>query len=153
MLKPQKILVPIDFSETSAKAVQYGSEFARTFGAELTLCYVFEPPIMPMAVGFGAMPPVMMDEIRPKIQERLDGYVSENVHEKVKVDTKMLDGTPFVEIVRYARDAGKDLIIMPTHGRSGIAHMFLGSTTERVVRKAPCPVLVLRSEEQEFIRP
>ena len=105
------------------------------------------------AVGFGAMPPVMMDEIRPKIQERLDEYVEKFVHEKVKVDSKMLDGTPFVEIVRYARDEKKDLIIMPTHGRSGIAHMFLGSTTERVVRKAPCPVLVLRDEEQEFIRP
>jgi len=65
----------------------------------------------------------------------------------------VLDGTPFVEIVRYAGEAAIDLIIMPTHGHTGLAHMIIGSTTERVIRKAPCPVLVLRDEEREFVQP
>ena len=67
--------------------------------------------------------------------------------------TKVLNGVPFVEIIRYARESEMDLIVMGTHGRTGLGHLLIGSVTERVVRKSPCPVLTVKHPEHEFVMP
>ena len=154
MLQPTKILVPVDFSEFTTKAIQYGSEFAKTFDAELLLCHVLELPFYPIAIGLGsAPPPIISDEVVPEIQKRLTALAEGLQESGVRATHAVVEGTPFVEIVQLARDRKIDLIIMPTHGRTGIAHMIIGSTAERVVRKAPCPVLVVRDGERECVHP
>jgi nucleotide-binding universal stress UspA family protein len=153
MLKPTKILVPVDFSDYSAKAIQYGAEFARTFDAELVICHVLEMPVYPVSVGMGSVPPIMAADVMPDVKRRLETTVAESVGDGLEVTQVIREGTPFVEIVQLAKSAGVDLIVMPTHGRTGISHLIIGSTAERVVRKAPCPVLVVRDEEREFVHP
>ena len=153
MLNPRKILVPVDFSDYSEKAMQYGNEFARTFGAEVVLLHVLEIPVYPVAVGLGSVPPIMTDDLMPEVEKRLEADAVKFFGEGVNVKRVVREGAPFVEIVQLARDDKVDLIIMPTHGRTGLSHVFLGSTAERVVRKAPCAVLVVRDSEQEFVRP
>jgi nucleotide-binding universal stress UspA family protein len=64
-----------------------------------------------------------------------------------------LNGVPFVEIIRYARESGMDLIVMGAHGRTGLGHLLIGSVTERVVRKSSCPVLTVKHPEHEFVMP
>ena len=153
MLSPRKILVPVDFSEYSENALRYGSEFAKAFGAELVLCHVLEMPVYPVAIGLGSVPPIMTDDLMPDIEKRLEQDAAKCVDPELKVKMVVREGAPFVEIVHIARDEEVDLIIMPTHGRTGLSHVFMGSTAERVVRKAPCPVLVVRDGQREFVHP
>jgi len=77
--------------------------------------------------------------------------VREQMADVPGVRTKIVIGRPFVEIVQYAKDEAIDMIIIATHGRSGLQHVLMGSVVDRVVRKAPCPVLVVRSQEHEFL--
>jgi nucleotide-binding universal stress UspA family protein len=86
-------------------------------------------------------------------KEQLEQFVPADWRAKHQVTLACQRGTPFVEIVRYARREVIDLIVMGTHGRGAIAHMLLGSVAERVIRKAPCPVLTVRPEEHEFVMP
>jgi nucleotide-binding universal stress UspA family protein len=151
MISMKKILVPTDFSEHSTKAVRYGEELALKFGATLDLIHTVETQPILYAEG-GAFP-------FESIKELLDGAAAEL--EKVEIDSagqlevsrRVCDGSPFVEIVRHAKEHSVDLIVMGTHGRGAIAHMLLGSVAERVVRKAPCPVLIVRDEEHDFVMP
>ena len=153
MLKPTKILVPVDFSEFSAKAVQYGSEFAKTFDAELILGHVLEIPTYPMGMGMEAAAPMYISaDVTPVVEERLDKLMKEHVAKGVKVRRWVRESTtPFLEIIQMAKDEDVDLIIMPTHGRTGLSHLIIGSTAERVVRQAPCPVLVVRQHEKDIV--
>ena len=80
-------------------------------------------------------------------------FIREQGLERFSVHPEVREGTPFAEIVRCARDKDIDLIVMGTHGHTGLAHMLLGSVTEKVVRKAPCPVLTVRHPEHEFVHP
>ena len=141
----KKILVPIDFSESSRKALRYAIPFARQFGAEVTLLHVVQPypPVPEMA-------PVDVDMIQDAEQE-LKAFQPEL--EKA-VDSHLLVrvGTPHLAIIEAAKNLEIDLIILSTHGRTGLAHVLLGSTAEKVVRHATCPILVVREDEREFVR-
>ena len=151
MIRMMKILVPTDFSEHSTKAVQYGAALAAKFGAELHLLHSLEA--IPILGGEGSFyPPDSEAEREAAAVKQLDD-VKRDISDDVKVVLQAKLGHPFVEIVRYAKDAGIDLIVIGTHGRGAIAHMLLGSVAERVVRKAPCPVLAVRDEEHEFVLP
>jgi len=86
-------------------------------------------------------------------RERLQNLLTEVDRDRFKAELVTRRGSPFVEIVRYAKDRDIDLIVMGTHGRGPIAHMLLGSVAEQVVRKAPCPVLTVRHPEHEFVMP
>ena len=154
MLQLKKILVPIDFSEFTSKALEHGREFAKTFDAELLLCHVLELPFYPVAIGMGSgPPPILFDDLLPEIEKRLVALEQELLESGLRATHEVVEGKPFVEIVRLAREQKIDLIIMPTHGRTGLSHMIIGSTAERVVRKAPCPVLVLRDDQRQFVHP
>ena len=151
MIDLKRILVATDFSDHSSKAVQYGAELAAKFDAELHLLHAVDPT--PIAYGEGAFyPPNSTTEIIAAAAQQLDELSLGSVA-NVRVTRKVIEGTPFVEIVRYAKESTADLLIIGTHGRGAVAHMLLGSVAEKVVRKAPCPVLVVRDEEHDFVMP
>lgn len=147
--KLNKILVPVDFSECSNKAVQYAETMAKQFGAELILLHVVEE-YLPTSELVLLDTTALLREVRDtakrdvtKLRDQLDPHL--------KAAAEVRSGTPYNEIVRTAKQLDADLIIMSTHGRTGFAHTFMGSTTERVVRHAACPVLVVRERERDFV--
>ena len=147
--KLKKILVPVDFSDCSAKALQDAVPFAKQFDAELILLHVAQlslsVPEMP-AVDIG----LSQRQIRESGQKELE-TLQQSLADEIPVETAVRLGTPHVEIIAAAKELDIDLIILATHGRTGLAHVFLGSTAERVVRHAGCPVLVVREREREFV--
>jgi nucleotide-binding universal stress UspA family protein len=133
----KKILVPVDFSDCSKYALQYAASFAKQFGAELQLVHVVEPyPAVP------EMYPIDVESLQDG-KAQLD-TLRESLGEDVRARVSLRTGQPYNEITQAAADGQADLIIISTHGRKGLTRMLLGSTTEKVVRQAPCPVLVVR---------
>ena len=151
MIFLKTILVPTDFSEHSEKAVQYGAELASKFGAALHLLHTVDTTPVLYGEG-GAFPFESAEEIVAVAAKQLDQIEVESLG-KERLVRRACQGTPFVEIVRYAKENNVDLIVLGTHGRGAIAHMLLGSVAEKVVRKAPCPVLVVREQEHDFVMP
>ncbi len=151
MITLKTILVPTDFSEHSAKALLYGSELAKKFGAELHVLHAVEQT--PLMYGEGAyVAPETEAEIEAAASKQLEGLLADS-SDDLKVVRKVQHGHPFVETIRYAKEHDIGLIVLGTHGRGAVAHMLLGSVAEKVVRKAPCPVLTVRDEEHEFVMP
>ncbi len=151
-IKLKKILVPIDFSDHSKKALRYALPFARQFSASLEVMYVVEPTIYPSDFGFGQVGfPDVEKELQEKATQELLALIDEHGSNDVRAVPVVSTGIPFVEITTYAQTEGIDLIIIATHGRSGVEHILFGSTAEKIIRKAPCPVLVVRAEEHDFI--
>lgn len=153
MAQFKRILFATDFSETSAYAVEHALLMARTFGAELHVLHVLETEIPIMMDGVSYLPPNYFDEIEKITAERLESVVARGDRAKLSVTLVMRRGAPFVEIVRYAHDQKMDLIVLGTHGRGALAHVFLGNIAEKVVRQAPCPVLTVRHPKHEFATP
>ena len=145
----RKILMPVDFSACAKKTLAYAIPFAKMFGAELTLLYVLEPyPAVPELAAMDVE--AMQLQARESCRETLT-KLHQGIPAEVASKSELRLGNPPFEIVQAAKDLGTDLIILSTHGRTGLRHVFLGSTTERVVRHANCPVLVVREEEHEFV--
>ncbi|MDI6804675.1 MAG: universal stress protein [Bacteroidota bacterium] len=148
----KKILVPIDFSDFSKNALKYAVPFAKQFGAEIILVYVVEPTIYPADFSFGQVGfPSMEAEIYKRGKTELDKLAEKEIQGIVQARTRVETGKPFVEINRVAKEEEVDLIIIATHGHTGVEHIIFGSTAEKVVRKAPCPVLSIRTPEHEFV--
>jgi nucleotide-binding universal stress UspA family protein len=144
-----KILVPIDFSVHSKNALKYAVPLARQFEASLHLVYVVEPTIYPADLGFGQVVlPGIEDELRQKGQAELNELVAKEIGRTVKATATVRTGTPSQEILSEAEERGVDLIVVATHGHSGVEHMLFGSTAERIVRKSHCPVLTIRPGQQ-----
>jgi len=150
-----RILVPTDFSKFSQAALTYATAFAEKFDAELHLLHVVQNLAMMIPDSVNVMPPVgpSVEQLTHAVTEALDRLVVENHLESRKIRKAVREGTPFYEIIQYAKEADIDLIVMGTHGHSGLVHVLLGSVTEKVVRKAPCPVLTVRHPEHEFVHP
>ena len=146
-----KVLVPIDFSDYSKSALRYAVNFAKSFNAEIILIYVVEPVIYPPDFSMGqiAMPSINT-EWDDRAKDELQKLAKSEIIGAVKVKTIIKTGKPFVEIIETAKEENVDLIIIATHGRSGVEHILFGSTAEKVVRKAPCPVLTLREPLKGF---
>jgi nucleotide-binding universal stress UspA family protein len=154
MIHIQRILVATDFSEHARNALRYGAEFAKAFGAELLLCHVVEADTLIAQLppgGEGYFPPNVTERQQHLARAECEKWLNEAGVERGRVVLRV--GKAFVEIVQTARDENADLIVVGTHGRGAIAHMLLGSVAEKVVRKAPCPVLTVRSGEHEFVMP
>ena len=148
VLKLTRILVPMDFSKTSERALDYAVPLAREFGATITVLHAIEPPpysmdltYLPMGEGF----PV------GSIKKELEALAKKLVEPELLKDAIVQIGTAFEVITNVARDLEADLIVITTHGHTGLKHVFMGSTAERVVRHAPCPVLVVRRHEHESV--
>ncbi len=147
-----KILVPIDFSDYSKSALKYAVNFAKLFEAELLLIYVVEPVIYPPDFSMGQIAiPTVTTEFDERAKEELNKLSRTEIPQEIKVSTIIKTGKPFVEIIDTAVESDVDLIIIATHGHSGVEHILFGSTAEKVVRKAPCPVLTLREPVKGFL--
>ena len=141
------ILVPIDFSIHSKNALKYAVPIAEKFKASLHLVYVVEPTIYPADLGFGQVVlPGVEDELREKGGEELEALMEKEIGGRVKSTCSVRTGNPHQEILREAEDLGVAMIVVATHGHSGVEHMLFGSTADRVVRNAKCPVLTVRPE-------
>ena len=148
----RKILVPIDFSDYSKKALHYAIPFARQFNASIYLLYVVEPTIYPADFSFGQIGmPNVENELRTKGEQELQELITNEIKGAVPAQASVKVGLPFVEVVSFAKDENIELIIVATHGHTGVEHVLFGSTAEKIVRKAPCPVLVVRSDERDFV--
>jgi len=155
MIRLAKILVPVDFSDYSRSAVQYGCELAKKFSAEVTFIHVVED-IYPLIADPGMMLATPVDltrQFREGAEKGLQTFIPAEWLEGLSVKREVLTGTPFLEIVRYAREQQFDLIVITTHGRSGLAHVLMGSVAEKIVRKSTCPVLTVRPEGHNFVMP
>jgi nucleotide-binding universal stress UspA family protein len=148
--KLKRILVPTDFSEASFNAVRYAMRFAEQSGATMHLLYVIERPALNH--DFDSFPLVLPEpELTKLCKEKLLSLAGTEIEELIPVSVQVRIGKPFREIVDVARETNADLIVIATQGHSGIKHVLLGSTAELVVRYAPCPVLVVREHEHEFV--
>ncbi|PKL81576.1 MAG: universal stress protein [Ignavibacteriae bacterium HGW-Ignavibacteriae-3] len=147
----QNILAPIDFSDYSKNALKYAVQFARDFKAKLFLVYVVEPMIYPADFSMGqiAIPSTDID-LHTRAEEELKN-LAKSINSDLIVETMIRTGKPFVEIIEAAKEKDIDLIILATHGHTGVEHLLFGSTAEKVVRKAPCPVLTLREPIKGFV--
>ncbi len=150
LLKIKTILVPIDFSETSKKALIYAARMAEQFGSRIILLNVVEP----IATPDFAYNPLLLetDKVKSAAKRRLESISRDALLMPKMVERVLVRfGSPFAEITSAARTLKADLIILTTHGYTGLKHVFMGSTAERVVRHAPCPVLTVREKEHEFV--
>jgi universal stress protein A len=155
MLTLKTVLVPTDFSEASESALRYGKAMAEAFGASLHVVHVMEDLLAHAwaAEVYVSSMPQLRDEIEKESRQRLVALLSDDERQRLRAETALLAGNPFIEIIRYAKAHDVDLIVMGTHGRGPIAHMLLGSVAEKVVRKSPCPVLTVREAQHEFVMP
>jgi nucleotide-binding universal stress UspA family protein len=143
-----RILVPIDFSPHSKDALRYAVSLARRFHASIHLVYVVEPTIYPADLGFGQVVyPVFEDELIEKGNQELRNLLKDEVGTATGSTAIVRTGKPHQEILLEARERKVDLIVMATHGHSGVEHMLFGGTAERIVRHAKCPVLTVRPKE------
>ena len=142
-----KILIPVDFSPHAERAFGYGAALARRLGAELILVHVVEDPFAAGAWGGaeGYVPNVgeLLQELIAGAERQIAPWKERPVAQGLTVKTAVITGRPAQSIIEHAGSAGCDLIVMGTHGRTGLAHAVMGSVAERVVRKAPCPVLTV----------
>ncbi len=146
----KKILVPVDFSACSEKALQYAIPFARQFGASMTLVYVVH--LNYTGAEYGPIDfPLLEQQLQENGEKQLAALVKNQIRDQVPAETLVRTGRAASEIVEVAKERNIDLIIISTHGYTGLKHVFLGSTTENVVRYAPCPVLTVREHEHEFV--
>lgn len=147
--------MPTDFSKHSLYALTYGVAFAERFEAELCLLHVVQDLAVLVPDMIAVAPPVAptVAELTAGVQTAFDRLVAEHDLGRLRVRREIREGNAYTEIVRFAAEAEVDLIIMATHGYSGLTHALLGSVAERVVRKAPCPVLTVRHPEHEFVKP
>lgn len=138
----RKIMVPTDFSSYSDWAMQYAAMIAKVFKARILLVHVIEPftysvtdtlKVVDHFVALKTIAEPLLDNARKRL-----------VKKGLTVETDLLDGVPYRELLQKSRQAGVDMIVMGTHGRTGVEHFLLGSVAEKVVRLSPCPVLTVR---------
>ena len=146
----KRILVPIDFSDCSKKALQYAVALAKAHEAAVTLLYVVVP-----AYGIAEFSGIEYAQLEATMREggekELAKLSADEMRREVAVEALVRTGSPAVEIIEVARSLPADLIVISTHGHTGLTHVLLGSVAEHVVQRAPCPVFVVREEEHEIL--
>lgn len=147
----KNILVPIDFSDCSRKALQYALPLARQHEAALTLLYVVPSLSYPASEYGGIDYPSLEADLRANRDTDLATLIVKEIAGQAPADAVVRTGSPAIQIVELAKSLPADIIVIATHGHSGFKHVFLGSVAEHVVRHAPCPVLVVREREHDFL--
>ncbi len=142
MIKIKTVLCPIDYSKGSLAALEYAIHFALKESAGLCLLHVIDIRYLE---GYTPLEVANPDsETINRLKEELNEYVPADVREKVDVEGFVTVGIPVLEIINIAKEKKADVVVMGTHGRTGIAHTIMGSVAENVVRRSPCPVLTVR---------
>jgi nucleotide-binding universal stress UspA family protein len=145
------VLVPIDFSPYAELALDYAVALAQKLQARVTLLHVIQPPLVAGA-DMGTWPsPAFIDDLEKAIMEDMAGYLARLTAAGLEAESTVVHGVPFQEILETAKARQVDLIIMGTHGRTGLPHVLLGSVAEKVVRSASCPVLVARQPTPDAV--
>ena len=139
------IIFPTDFSELSLAALPWARRMADQLQADIHVIYVVEEPHIYATLDMGPVPIPSVDELTRSAEKRMANFASAHLKAIGNVTTRVLVGRPAEEVVTYAKGNNAALIIMTTHGYSGVKHVLLGSTTEAVLRHASCPVLSIRS--------
>jgi nucleotide-binding universal stress UspA family protein len=148
----QTIVVPYDFSDHARAALDTAVDLARRLESDLHLLHVVQLPAYtyPAFQGVGAALPMNLVEVRDGATQSLREIAAAIEGAPGKVEVQVVEGGSIAEMIRQsAEKLGADLIIMGTHGRTGLAHVFLGSVAERTLRGAPCPVLTVQGRDQE----
>ncbi|CAG1770559.1 Putative universal stress protein [uncultured bacterium] len=153
MVNIKNILCPIDYSVYSEMALKYAIEFAEKYQAKLYLMHVLDIRVYDINDPDLYNVNIIDEETINKLRERLLKCVNEDTKNKISVEAIIIQGVPFAEIIKAAKECKIDLIVLGTHGRTGLSHAIMGSVAEKVVRKAPCPVLTIRHPEHDFIMP
>jgi universal stress protein A len=152
MISMHKILVPTDLSACSTRALHEAHSFAAAFSATIDLLYVWSLPTLvapeSLITGMGINEQPLLDWIRSSAHELLAKFESEAKNAGITVGTSFCEpGEPATAIIERAASGAYDLLVLGTHGRTGFSHALLGSVAEKVVRRAPCPVLTVRSPD------
>ena len=149
MIRLNRILFPTDFSQCSKRAQEYACELADRFHAELHVLHVLADValMMPEPGSALSLPQNYLVDMKEDAEKALSGLLPAEWTQGKKVIRATRMGNPFVEIGHYAKEHAIDLIVLGTHGRSGVTHLLLGSVAEKVVRRSPCPVLTVHPEE------
>ena len=140
----KQILIPIDFSDYSDQALRWGISLAQKYGAQLLLLHVIPEVLEEVSARESAGEQLVID-LTAEVEAQLHEIARQGLKEGVAVDVRVADGEPADAILRMARQEKVDLIVMGTHGRTGLSHLLLGSTAEAVVRAAACPVFTVRA--------
>ena len=148
----RNILVPVDFSEHGSRALRYAVQLARVYGAEIDLLHAYEEIAIPDVYGVG---PVLLPAqmVSARIEQALEQLAAEAQHYDVPIRTHVLIGHPALTVIDFADRHETDLIVLATHGWSGLKRLLLGSVAEKVIRMAPCPVFTVRSFGRTLIEP
>ena len=146
-----KICCPVDFSEQSRVALMQAAALAARLDGEVVLVHAFLAPVYTLADGVVTGSPELLQQITDAVDKSLAMWAADGrkAHRGARFSCVALVGTPANAIVRHAKEAGCDLIVMGSHGRSGWKHLVLGSVAERVMRHADCPVMVVPSPQKE----
>lgn len=153
IVRPQRILWPTDFSTLALRGARYARAFCDTFRAHMHVIHVVAPPITPdVSVSLATDVPseYMDEEVLETCRQRLKELVTEQFA-GLDVTRDVFYGHTWSAICRYSEQTEIDLIVVATHGRTGLRHVLIGSTAERIVQHAPCPVLVVKSAEKDFV--
>ena len=145
MFEIRRILCPVDLSETSKPAFEYAVALAAQLGAELELLHVYQLPAYALPEGGLEIMADLEAELENRLQQQLNALVKHATDTSVKITTVLGKGIPYVEITHAAKQRKADLIVIGTHGRTGLAHLLIGSVAERVVRTSEVPVLSIRT--------
>lgn len=150
----KNILFPTDFSQGARAAMDYAISLARDYKARLILLYVIQDiSIAEWYIPSSLSVTDLVEDMQKSARKEMDKWAAEASAKVKDVEKMVVRGVPFVEIIKTAKDKDVDMIVIGTHGRTGIDHMLFGSTAEKVVRKSPCPVLTVRIAGKEFTMP
>lgn len=148
------ILFPTDFSNGARAAMDHAISLARDYNAKLVLLYVIQDiSIAEWYIPSSISVTDLVEDMQKSAMREMDKWYAEVSAIVKDADKMVVRGVPFVEIIKTAKDRNADMIVIGTHGRTGIDHMLFGSTAEKVVRKAPCPVLTVRIAGRDFKMP
>lgn len=162
-MKLTRILAPTDFSKYSGFALEWAAFLAQCMKAELILLHVIpeeDAQIIEEVIGEGAIAHIprglredVLEERKNKFKQQLKVVLSNDLRSSLPIEEVLKIGVPFLEIVKTAKEKDVDLIVMGTHGRTGLAHVLIGSVAEKVVHHAHCPVLTIKHPQYKFVAP
>ncbi|MFQ6113797.1 MAG: universal stress protein [bacterium] len=155
MTNIRKILVPVDFSENSRIALDWAMAFADKLDADVVLFHAFEMPdvMKEPAQKHMLLNKDMIGRAKEEVVKELQAFADKHDEDRITLAPEIGEGKPFGEIIKVAKNYNVDLIVMGTHGRTGLQSMLIGSVAEKVVRKAPCPVLTVKHPDYKFEMP
>ncbi len=153
MNKRKSFLLTTDFSKSARVAYNQAIDLCQTYDGHLTLLHVINPVVVPPAYPMVTSEALVSREKEKSIKKLIVEEINTYFPVDITVDPIIVTGVPFVEIISYARKNEIEMIIIATHGFTGLNHILFGSTAEKVVRKSPCPVLTIRDPNRPFTLP